>query len=65
MESVLDDRFVVFLRHDRSHSARPDHSERPIMSCRSYEEARRIQRQLQHTYRDCVIRFVGSAGGGD
>jgi hypothetical protein len=65
MEPVLDDRFVVFLRHDRSHSNRPDHAERPLITCSSYGEARRIQRQLQHTYRDCVIRYVGLAGGGD
>jgi hypothetical protein len=65
MESILDDRFVVFLRQDRSHSSRPDHAERPLASCSSYQEARRIQRQLQHTYRDCVIRYVGLTGGGD
>jgi hypothetical protein len=65
MESVLDDCFVVFLRHDRSQSFRPDHAERPLASCSTYEEARRIQRQLQQTYRDCVIRYVGETGGGD
>ena len=65
MDSVPDDRFVVFLRHDRSHSDRPDHAERPLAACSSYEEARRIQRHLQNTYRDCVIRYVGSTGGGD
>ena len=65
MESVLDDRFVVFLRHDRSQSSRPDHAERPLIACSSYQEARRIQRRLQHTYRDCVIRYVGLTGGGD
>ncbi len=65
MESVLDDRFVVFLRHDRSGSSRPDYAERPLIACSSYEQARRIQRRLQHTYRDCVIRYVGLTGGGD
>jgi hypothetical protein len=65
MESVLDDRFIVYLRHDRSHSNRPDHSERPFATCATYGEARRIQRQLQDTSRDSVIRYVGPAGGGD
>ena len=65
MESVLDDRFVVFLRQDRSGSSRPDHAERPLIACSSYEQARRIQRHLHHSYRDCVIRYVGLTGGGD
>jgi hypothetical protein len=65
MEPVLDDRFVVFLRHEGSRSKRPDHAERALATCFSYEEARRIQRQLQDTARECVIRYVGPAGGGD
>jgi hypothetical protein len=65
MEPVHDDRFIVFLRHDPLKPGRPDHAERPLASCGSYEEARRIQRQLLHAARDCVIRFVGPAGGGD
>jgi hypothetical protein len=65
MEHPLDDRFVVFLRHDLSHSNRPDHAEQPLITCSSYKEARRIQRQLQHKYRNCVIRYVGLTGGGD
>jgi hypothetical protein len=65
MELVADDRFVVFVRHDPSQIDRPDHSERPLVACNTYQEARRIQREMQHTYRDCVIRYVGSTGGGD
>ncbi len=65
MESIHDDRFVVFVRIDRSQSQRPDHAERPLMSCSTYEEARRLQRQLHHSARACVIRFVGPSGGGD
>ena len=65
MESVHDDRFVVYLRRDRSHSDRPDCAERPLITCSNYEQARRIQRQLLRTARDCVIRYVGPAGGGD
>jgi hypothetical protein len=65
MESAHEDRYVVFLRHDRAHSSRPDCSERLLTTCSTYEEARRIQRQMQESSRPCVIRFVGPAGGGD
>jgi hypothetical protein len=65
MDAVLDDRFVVFLRQDRQHSLRPDHSERPLVICSSYEQARRIQRHLRQTARESVIRYFGEAGGGD
>jgi hypothetical protein len=65
MESVHDDRFVVFLRRDPAHTSRPESAERPLATCSSYSEARRIQRQLQATDKDCVIRYVGPAGGGD
>ena len=65
MEPVHDDRFVVFLRHDRSHSNRPDAAERPLVICSSYQQARRIQRQLHETARACVIRYIGPTGGGD
>jgi hypothetical protein len=65
MESVLDDRFIVFIRQDRGNSNRPDHSERALVTCASYEEARRVQRYLRHAERASVIRYVGPAGGGD
>ena len=60
-----DDRYVVYVRADRSHTQRPDVAERPLISCASYEEARRIQRYVLRSSRACVIRFVGTAGGGD
>jgi hypothetical protein len=66
MESVHDDRYVVYLRRDRFHPDRPDCSERALTTCSTYEEARRIQRELHHhTSRACVIRYIGPAGGGD
>jgi hypothetical protein len=64
MEPSYDDRFVVFLRHP-SRSNCPDCAEQPLVICSSYAEARRIQREFHFTARDCVIRFVGQAGGGD
>ena len=65
MDTVRDDHFVVFLREDRSQSFRPDYAEEPFIACSTYEEARRIQRELQGTSRDSVIRYVGETGGGD
>ena len=65
MESSNDDRYVVFLRHDRAHTNRPDCSERLLRTCSTYEEARSIQRAAHSTSRDCVIRYIGPAGGGD
>ena len=65
MESTHDDCFMVFVRQDSPHSRRPDHAERALASCSSYEEARQIQRQLQQSSRNCIIRYVGPAGGGD
>jgi hypothetical protein len=64
MEPSYDDRFAVFLRHP-GWPNRPDRAEQPLVVCSSYAEARRIQREFHYTARDCVIRFVGSAGGGD
>jgi hypothetical protein len=33
--------------------------------CNSYAEARRVQRRFHGTANECVIRFLGNAGGGD
>jgi hypothetical protein len=65
MDIVHDDGFVVFIRADRSHSERPDDAERALASCPTYEEARSVQRRVLRMSRDCVIRYVGPAGGGD
>ena len=65
METVDEDRFIVYLRRDDSHPDRPDCSEWPLITCATYEEARRVQREFQRTSRDCVIRYIGPVGGGD
>jgi hypothetical protein len=63
MENLYDDRYLVFVRVDRSHSTDPEVNEEPIAECQSYEEARRIKHDSK---RDCVIRYAGvNAGGGD
>lgn len=64
MESSQDDRFVVFVRH-HGQSYSPDRAERPLATCSTYAEARRIRREFHYTARECVIRYVGPAGGGD
>lgn len=65
MESSHDDRFIVFVREPCSAGCGPHVAERPLVVCSSYAEARRIRRELQYAARECVIRFVGPAGGGD
>ena len=65
MESVREDRFIVFIRLDGNHDSRPDDTEREYIDCSSYAEARQIQRDLQQHGTGGVIRYVGAAGGGD
>ena len=65
MNNVHDDRFLVFVRADRSHEHPPEEFERYLTSCATYEEARRIQREYRSFDRECVIRYLGPAGGGD
>jgi hypothetical protein len=65
MELDHDDRFVVYVRADRNHIEEPEAIEQPLITCSTYAEARRVQRQFQGSANECVIRFVGHAGGGD
>jgi hypothetical protein len=67
MESVHDDHFMVFIRFDpRQARAFSDSVEQPLASCTTYGEARQIRQALARTGAgDCVIRYVGTAGGGD
>jgi hypothetical protein len=65
MEPIHDDRFVLFVRLDRTGSTRPDCAERPLRTCSTYEEARRLQRRLRLRAQETIIRYIGPAGGGD
>ncbi|HXG13041.1 MAG TPA: hypothetical protein VNK04_25005 [Gemmataceae bacterium] len=65
MDSVYSDEFVVFVRLDRAHPYPPEEVEQDIFHCSSYEEARRIRQQCHRADRECVIRYLGPAGGGD
>jgi hypothetical protein len=67
MDTVHDDRFVVFLRFDTTHGgASLDAAEQPLAYCPTYNEAKRIRLALQGAAMgDCVIRYFGPSGGGD
>jgi hypothetical protein len=66
MDMVHENDFVVFIRADRPHQWEPQRVERPVATCNTYEEARRIQQACRHSLnQECVIRYNGIAGGGD
>jgi hypothetical protein len=60
-----EDRFEVYVRFDPDHSQAPDTIERPLACCSTYAEAKRIRQSFQGLNGQCLIRFVGAAGGGD
>lgn len=59
-----DDRFVLYLRHG-DNGEHVEAAERPLADFASYEEARQERQRHHSAGRDCVIRYVGTAGGGD
>jgi hypothetical protein len=65
MDSILEDRYLVYLRSERNEAERRACEEEPLADCASYEEARELRQQYRDSGRDCIIRFVGPAGGGD
>jgi hypothetical protein len=65
MNGFHDDRYLIFVRADRSQNDTPEGFERYLISCATYGEARRIQREYRSLARECVIRYLGPAGGGD
>jgi hypothetical protein len=65
MDPVHDDGFVVFVRLDRAHPYPPEAVEQVVIHCASYEEARRVWHQYHASAHECVIRYLGPAGGGD
>jgi hypothetical protein len=65
MEEMHDDRFIVYVRGRRDPHDPPEDVEWPVITCYSYEEACKIRDAHRLHSRDCVIRFVGSSGGGD
>jgi hypothetical protein len=65
MEAILDDRFLVFVREQPVAGKVRLPVERQLATCYTYEEARAVCRESGSPPRQCVIRFVGPAGGGD
>jgi hypothetical protein len=65
MQPLDEDRFVLFLRADRTSSEPVEERERPVDGFPTYEEARQVRQRYQQAGKDCVIRYVGPAGGGD
>lgn len=65
MEAVHDDCFVVFVRDEDRNSSSPQAVERPLAACASYEEACRVRNAYSSSAGECVIRYIGPAGGGD
>ncbi len=66
MDMEQDDLFVVFIRADSSHAeSPPEKVEQLLASCSTYAEARRICRAFSSSAGECVIRYMGPAGGGD
>jgi hypothetical protein len=65
MHTVHEDCFVVFVRRVTGSADHPDVVEQRLVSFATYAEARRVQREFRRCARDCVIRYVGPAGGGD
>ncbi len=61
-----EDRYEVYVRFDPDHSQTPpDTIERPLACCSTYAEAKRIRQSFQGLNGQCLIHFVGTAGGGD
>jgi hypothetical protein len=60
-----EDAYVLYVRRPGCPAGAPEAVEVPVLRCASYEEARRIKQEWSNDGRVCVIRFVGTAGGGD
>jgi len=58
-----DDCFVVFVREQQN----PWHisPERELVKCATYAQARWVSREFCRPDQQCIIRYVGPAGGGD
>jgi hypothetical protein len=65
MDSTYDDRFVVYALRHRPSTPPRQVVEREVVSCPTYEEAQEVRRAYTAAGCDCVIRFMGEAGGGD
>jgi len=65
MDTGKEDGYVVFVRAEGGPGQAPESAELPLQTCASYEEARNLQRVIHGSHHECVIRYLGPAGGGD
>jgi hypothetical protein len=65
MEAAFDDCFVVYSHNGQGPADRPEGVEQVLAVCPTYEEACRVRQQYHGPASECIIRFVGPAGGGD
>jgi len=65
METATEDRFGVFVRQAWDGAYQPEAMERLLVSCPTYEEARWVRQENSGPGRECIIRYLGPAGGGD
>jgi hypothetical protein len=65
MHSTDEDSFMVILRTDPPHTAPRDEVEHVVEICPTYQEARQIRQVFHNAGHNCVIRYLGQAGGGD
>ena len=65
METTQQDQFAVYLRQRWDAGHAPEEVERLLVSCSTYEEACWVRRENNAPGRECIIRYLGPAGGGD
>lgn len=65
MDLAIQDCFQVLMRVRPSAADRPEDAEQPLGCYPSYEEAHSTCQQMRRQGHDCVVRFLGEAGGGD
>jgi hypothetical protein len=64
-DAPYQDPFVVFALRHRQGDAPRQVVEREVVTCPSYEEAQEVRKAFAAAGCDCVIRYMGEAGGGD
>lgn len=62
---LREDCFVVFVRSEPLSEEHPEELEKEEIVCSSHEEAERLRMDLHRHGRECVVRYIGPAGGGD
>ena len=65
METTLEDRFAVYLRVRSDVGDSPEGGEQMLDACTTYEDACKVRHEHRSNGRECIIRYLGEAGGGD